>query len=341
MMGICDKKAIINIATLTSKIKEIINEFEFSEVVFTGVLSFDDFVNQIVFDCICISYRQALYSSEKITASKYWSENEADRKDLSTLNKFLKDKINAARSDSDRAKLRKNNRLFWRIMSMDNDIHIFAKSNESGRLGEIDLDPDRFKNLFSIYDKCMLPLQDVGDDESFVKNSIVFYDIERHQSIEAIYSLILEMEKLGLHEITKEAAQLSAGVVLDKNGFTYNWHSCFVNYRKKYISRALNPDCEVSLSEELKTSGYFYKFCTIISGIIFDRYFVILDNVPETADFITNNYDVLSVYNEKKDWTLNRRKLLQQFHNFIFDPNTAPPETKNAPRGKQVKKDKK
>lgn len=323
--------------------------FEYIQSVFSGKLDVDDFVDQVILECI----KNAFDSTQEkhslryfLKESGYDDKNDIDvrmkySRRMALVNDAKKKEISHIKSYgvdvSDEATHKMNNiadkRDGYKLSEMD----FFEITN----IGELELikaifnhrmssakkiPNSRFVDIANQYDKYVLSWKDQckDSDKKMVFNSLAYFLIEWKYQFNFLYCCLKEMETA---EIKEEAKVISkVGMLFGYRqymsilGFQVTTNSRMIGYREDLIADFLkSPEIEYQYCEMLALVTVFIEEAKI-NDLPIKEWFIQNTDISDWASFF-REYDVFKAADFKKDWSRKHIHCMRQLIAEVFPEN--------------------
>ncbi len=340
---------------MNDKIKQIKNEItqllyeeypeKYIEYVFNGKIEVDDFVKQVILECIKYAFDHTqekhsiryflktsgkLSDDERMKYSRLMSlVQEYKRKEIENLKLYglnVDDTVEDMNSIADKLQGYNITEMnFFEITNIDKLELIKAIINRRLMFAK-KISNQKFKEIAIQYDKFVLSLKEnsLDNDEKMVFNSLAFFTIEWKYGFNFLYRCINEMDYI--NEEGVEALYFKIGMLIGYRyyisllGNTIATDSRMVGYRESLIKEfLLNSKIENQYCEMLSLVTTF-KQNAKISGLPIKEWFIENTNIGDWASFF-REYDVFKAADFNKDWTNKHIQNMRKICEIVFPEN--------------------
>lgn len=320
---------------------------EYINSVFSGRLDVDDFVDQVILECIKNAFdttqekhslRYFLKESgdeEKIDVRMRYSRlmalvNKAKKKEIEHIQSFGIDTGGAAAPEMndisdklDGYQLSEMN--FFEITNVGNLELI--KSIINYRISSAKkISNSRFTDIANQYDKYVLSWKDrcQDGDREMVFFSLAYFTIEWKYQFNFLYTLLKEMDSSGIKEasdaLNRVGMLFGYRQYMSALDFQVTTHSRMVGYREGLISDFIRlPEIEYQYCEMLALVTTFKEELKI-NGLSIKDWFIQNTDIHDWASFF-RDYNVFKAVDFKKDWSGKHIHSIRQLISEMFPEN--------------------
>lgn len=319
---------------------------EYIKSVFSGKLNVDDFVDQVLLECIKFAFDS---TQEKHSLRHFLKERDELTDDarmrysrlLAIVNDYKEKEI--AHITSYGVTIEDDAIPDMRDISNKIDGYQLTEMNflEITNIGELELikaiinhrlpsakktPNDRFIEIAKQYDKFVLSLmeQRQDSDKKMVFNSLAYFTIEWKYAFNFLYQCASEMKTAKIADTSEFISKISMlfgyRQFISVLGTQVTTNSRMTGYREDLISDFLtSPDMEYQYCEMLSLVTAFTEHLEI-NGIPIKNWFVQNTDIHDWASFF-RDYDVFKYADLNKDWSRKQIRSVRQFYSAIFSEN--------------------
>lgn len=319
---------------------------EYINFVFSGKLDVDDFVDQVLLECIKYAFDS---TQDKHSLRHFLKERDELTDDarmrysrlLAIVNDYKEKEITQIASNG--VTIEDNAIPDMCDISNKIDGYQLTEMNflEITNIGELELikaiinhrlsstrkiSNDRFIEIANQYDKFVLSLmeQRQDSDEKMVFNSLAYFTIEWKYAFNFLYRCVSEMKTAEITETAECLPKISMlfgyRQFMSILGTQVTTNSRMTGYREELISDFLtSPEIKYQYCEMLSLVTTFTKHLEI-NDIPIKDWFVQNTNIHDWASFFSD-YDVFKYVDLNKTWSKKRIRSVRQFYSAIFSEN--------------------
>ncbi len=318
---------------------------EYLEYVFKGKLDVDDFVDQVILECIKYAYD---YTQEKHSIRYFLKEKDILSDDVkskySRLMPLLEEynrkeiehflvfgtkpngELEGMNNISDKLQGYKFSELFfWEITNID-ELELIKAIIYRRLMSVKKISNLRFKEIAEQYDKFVFSLkeQSLESDEKMVFNSLAFFTLEWKYGFNFLYRCITEMAQNNVDIVEDVWAKI--GILMgfhhcvSRFGYQNAADSRMIGYREKLIKDfLLNSEIKYQYNELLILVSTFKEMATI-DGKPIKEWVTENTNIEDWASFL-REYDVFKAADFNKNWTNENIRNMRGICNIVFPEN--------------------
>lgn len=319
---------------------------EYIGSVFSGKLDIDDFVDQVLLECIKYAFdnTQEKHSARHFLRKRNELTDDA-RMRYSRLLAIVNDHKEKETAHIKSYGVPVENEDIPDMSDITNRIDGYRLTEmnflEITNIGELELikaiinnrlpsakkiSNDRFIEIANQYDKFVLSLMEQrhDSDKKMVFNSLAYFTIEWMYAFNFLYQCASEMKTTGITEtatcISKTGMLFGYRQFMSVLGTRVTTNSRMIGYREGLISDFLtSPDIEYQYCEMLSLVTIFTEQVKI-NDIPIKDWFVQNTDIHDWASFF-KDYDVFRYVNNNKRWTRYHIRSIRQFCSYIFTEN--------------------
>lgn len=323
---------------------------EYIRSVFSGKLDIDDFVDQVILECIKNAFDT---TQEKHSLRYFLKKNGYDYNNdidirmrysrlMALVNDAKKKEIEHLKSYGvDTGYEETTSEMCTIADKLDgyklSEMNFFEITN----IGELDLikaiihhrvssakkiPNSRFIDISNQYDKFVLSWkeQSKDSDEKMVFNSLAYYTIEWKYQFNFLYHCLKEMEAAGMKQesevISKVGMLFGYRQYMSILGFQVTTDSRMVGYREGIIANFLkSSEIEYQYCEMLALVTTF-KEKAEINGLPIKEWFIHNTDISDWASFF-RDYNIFKSVDFKKDWSGKHIRCMRKLINAVFPEN--------------------
>lgn len=318
---------------------------EYLEYVFKGKLDVDDFVDQVILECIKYAYD---YTQEKHSIRYFLKEKDILSDDVkskySRLMPLLEEynrkeiehflvfgtkpngELEGMNNISDKLQGYKFSELFfWEITNIG-ELELIKAIIYKRLMSVKKISNQKFKDIAKQYDKFVYSLkeQSLESDEKMVFNSLAFFTLEWKFSFNFLYQCIIEMakNKLDKAEDVWDKIGILAGFkhCVSRFGYQNAADSRMIGYRESLIKDFwLKPEIKYQYNELLILVSAFTEMVKIDEKPI-KEWFIENTNIEDWASFF-KEYNVFKAADFNKNWTNENIRNMREICKIAFPEN--------------------
>ena len=324
--------------------------FEYIQSVFSGKLDVDDFVDQVILECI----KNAFDNTQEMHSLRYFLKKNGYDDNIDTDVRMRYSRLMALVNEE---KKKETEHLKSYGIDIEDDEMALEMNNIADRLdgyklsemnffeitniGEIDLikaiihhripsskkiSNSRFIDIAKQYDKLVLSWKEQcnDSDKKMVFYSLAYYTIEWKYQFNFLYHCLKEMEVAGIKQESK---------VIFKTGmlFGYRQYRSILGFLVTTDSRMIGYR-EGLIADFLKSSEIEYQYCEMlalvttlkekaeVNGIPIKEWFIQNTDISDWASFF-RDYNVFKFVDFKKDWSGKHIRSMRELINAVFPGN--------------------
>lgn len=191
-----------------------------------------------------------------------------------------------------------------------------------------------FIALMDQYDAYIDKLESGMDtDEAVVYNTELYFTLEWKYNVNLVYRIVLEAEKNGFPEISKDQVRWLCGTVQIPGSPWYPYNAgveCrMIMHRHKYLPYMFSLETEDEIADRDAKNAALYHLKSFIATFNSRKSITELvhtTDMSDRAEFIRNRYWIWK-HHEKKEWTPERIKYARTVYSLIYQ-DVAPPKIK-------------
>ena len=322
---------------------------EYIHFVFSGTLDVDDFIDQVILECI----KYAFDATEEKHSLRYFLNNPEEEKAITEdvyerYKRILKD-VNRAKEkefeyirsfgidienvplqemDDIEDKLKGYQLSEMRVFEMGNigDLEL-VKAIWRHRLSSVKKIPNpRFVDIANQYDAYVQSWQKLSktSDKNMVFYSLAYFSVEWKYLFNFLYTSMLEMEKAGIQSAAEAAAKIGMLIGFRRYksilGIKITTDSRMIGYREGLVDGFYqSTEIEAEYCEMLALVTIFKEKVTL-DGIPIKEWFVQNTNIHDWASFF-RDYDIFKHVDFKKDWSSKKIRTMRQLIQIVFPEN--------------------